>query len=123
MNILGQNPEFHVTPTSGILDILVGIRNQWNQNILFKAIPWEESERMLCNVLRHTMKGYFAHVDKRVCFDKSRGWLEFLELASVLTGGREKVRAICAMSAPRLKNCTVPLQRRVKFRRNKPIIR
>ena len=94
MNILGQNPEFHVTPTSGILDILVGIRNQWNHNILFKTIPWDESERMLCNVLRHTMKGYFAHVDKRVCFDKSRGWLEFLELASVLTGGREKVRAI-----------------------------
>ena len=94
MNILGQNPDFHVTPTSGILDLLVGIRNHWNQNPLFKMIPWEESERTLCNVLRHTIKGYFAHVDKPVCFDKSRGWLEYLELASVLVGGREKVRVL-----------------------------
>lgn len=94
MNILGQNPDFHVTPTSGILDVLVGIRNHWNQNLLFKAIPWEESERTLINVLRHAMQGYFAHIDKRVCFDKSRGWLEFLELASVLVGGREKVRVL-----------------------------
>ena len=94
MNILGQNPDFYVTPTSGILDILVMIRNQWNQNHLFKLIPWDESEKTLCQVLRHAMQGYFAHVDKRVCFDKSRGWLEFLELASVLTGARENVRAI-----------------------------
>jgi sulfotransferase len=94
MNILGQNPDFYVTPTSGILDILVMIRNHWNQNILFKTIPWEESEKMLVQVLRHAMQGYFAHVEKRVCFDKSRGWLEFLELASVLTGSRENVRAI-----------------------------
>ena len=94
MNILGQNPEFYVTPTSGILDILVMIRNHWNQNLLFKLIPWEESEQMLVQVLRHAMQGYFAHVNKRVCFDKSRGWLEFLELASVLTGKKENVRAI-----------------------------
>ena len=73
MNILGQNPDFHVTPTSGILDILVMIRNHWNQNLLFKTIPWEESERMLCQVMQHAMQGYFAHVEKRVCFDKSRG--------------------------------------------------
>lgn len=94
MNILGQNSEFYVTPTSGILDILVTIRNHWNQNILFKLIPWDESEKTLVQVLRHAMEGYFAHIDKRVCFDKSRGWLEFLELASVLSGARESVRAI-----------------------------
>ena len=94
MNILGQNPDFHVTPTSGILDILVTIRNHWNQSLLFKLIPADESERILRQVLQHAMQGYFAHVDKRVCFDKNRGWLEYLELASVLTGGPERVRAL-----------------------------
>jgi len=94
MNILGQNPAFHVTPTSGILGILVTTRNQWNQNVAFRAIPWEESERTLCQVMRHIMQGYFEHVDKPVCFDKSRGWLEFLELASIVVGGKENVKAL-----------------------------
>lgn len=94
MNILGQNPAFHVTPTSGILDILVTTRNQWNKNVAFRAIPWEESEKVLCQVLRRIMEGYFEHVEKPVCFDKSRGWLEFLELASVVVGGRERVRVL-----------------------------
>jgi sulfotransferase len=94
MNILGQNPRFHVTPTSGILDILVSTRNRWNKNVAFKAIPWEESEKVLCQVLRHIMEGYFEHIDKPVCFDKSRGWLEFLEVASVIVGGKENVKAI-----------------------------
>jgi sulfotransferase len=94
MNILGQNPAFHVTPTSGILDILVTTRNRWNTNVAFKAIPWEESEKVLCQVLRHIMQGYFEHVEEPVCFDKNRGWLEFLELASTVVGGKENVKAL-----------------------------
>jgi len=94
MNILGQNPAFHVTPTSGILEMLVTTRNRWNKNVAFKAIPWEESEKVLCQVLRHIMIGYFEHVEKPVCFDKNRGWLEFLELASTIVGGRENVKAL-----------------------------
>ena len=94
MNILGQNPAFHVTPTSGILEMLVTTRNRWNKNVAFKAIPWEESEKVLCQVLRHIMIGYFEHVEKPVCFDKNRGWLEFLELASTVVGGSENVKAL-----------------------------
>jgi sulfotransferase len=70
LNILGQNPGIHVTPTSGILDILVDTRNC----VAFKAIPWEEGERTLCQVQRHIMEGYFEHIEKPVCIDKNRGW-------------------------------------------------
>jgi sulfotransferase len=94
LNILGQNPGVHVTPTSGILDILVNTRNRWNKNVAFKAIPWEESERTLCQVQRHIMQGYFEHIEKPVCIDKNRGWLEFLEMASVVVGGQENVKVI-----------------------------
>ena len=94
MNILGQNRDVHVTPTSGILDILVNTRNRWNKNTAFKAIPWNESERILCQVLRHIMEGYFDHVERPICIDKNRGWLEFLEMASVVVGGKENVKAI-----------------------------
>ena len=30
-NIVGQNPEFHVTPTSGLLDLLKGARHYFSQ--------------------------------------------------------------------------------------------
>jgi hypothetical protein len=32
MNILGQNKEFYVTPTSGILDMISQVRNSWELN-------------------------------------------------------------------------------------------
>lgn len=39
-NILNQNPRFHATSTSGILDIVLTIRNQWeNVNDDVHGIP------------------------------------------------------------------------------------
>ena len=31
-NIIGQNPEFHVTPTSGMIDMMLGARIGYNGN-------------------------------------------------------------------------------------------
>ncbi len=93
MNILGQNPRFHVTPTSGILDSLVQIRNSWDKNEAFRAQPRLLSERIKGNVLRSMLIGYMAHVERPVFIDKNRLWLEYLELLGALIG-RERVRAI-----------------------------
>ncbi len=38
-NILNQNPKFHATATSGILDIVLAIRNQWENVDTLKAAP------------------------------------------------------------------------------------
>lgn len=94
MNMLGQNPDFYVTPTSGILDVLVNTRNRWQVNEAFRALPWEQSEKVEVQVLRHIMQGYFAHVDKPVCIDKNRSWLEFLELAEIFVEKREDMKVI-----------------------------
>src|ERR1035437_4192885 len=93
-NILAQNPRHYVTPTSGIIDILVNIRNQWTQNSAFKALPPKQSEELLHNVLRYALEGYFAHTDKQVCFDKSRGWLEYMEMAAAIVGTQDKVKCL-----------------------------
>ena len=37
-NILAQHPEIYVTPTSGIVDMLVNVRNHWDQNDAFRSI-------------------------------------------------------------------------------------
>ena len=87
-NILSQNPRFHVSPTSGILDILFSVRNNWDELIEFKANPNEEGKK---RVLRGILDNYYADVEKPVCIDKSRGWLAYLEMAEMILERPAKV--------------------------------
>jgi sulfotransferase len=88
MNILGQNPRFHVTGTSGIMDVIFGIRNTWDKHIEFQANPDEEGK---LRVMRGILDAYYANIDKPVVFDKSRGWLSLLEMAETLLERKAKV--------------------------------
>jgi len=94
MNILGQNQRFYVTPTSGILDILVQTRNAWDKNAAFRSLTRDESETIKTNVMRSILFSYFKHTDKPVCFDKNRNWTDHLEMAEALLDGREKVKVL-----------------------------
>jgi len=93
MNILGQNPDFHVTPTSGILASLVQIRNSWDKNEAFKAQPKVLSEKIKTNVLRSMLNGYMAHSEQPIFIDKNRLWLEHIELIETLIG-RDNIRIL-----------------------------
>jgi sulfotransferase len=97
MNILGQNPRFYVTPTSGILDILVQTRNAWDKSAAFRSLMRSESEAIKANVMKSILQAYFAHTDRPVCFDKNRSWTEYLEMASALTGPPEDLRILIAV--------------------------
>ncbi len=94
MNILGQNPRFYVTPTSGILDILVQTRNAWDKSQAFRVLIRKESELIKGNVMRSILQAYFAHTDKHVCFDKNRNWTDYLEMAAALTQGADSLRVL-----------------------------
>jgi len=96
-NILLQHPHLHVTPTSGILDMLVQVRNHWDRNDAIQAMDRKTSEQVKTQVLHAMAQAYFAHVDKPVCIDKNRYWAEFLEMAAVLVGGREKVKVLVSV--------------------------
>lgn len=95
MNILAQNPQFHATATSGILEILVGVRNQWDQVVAFKAAPNDTARR---DVLSSILHGYFHSVPHPVVFDKSRGWLGHIEMLEMIgehiTGKRTKAKLL-----------------------------
>jgi sulfotransferase len=93
-NILAQHPRMHVTPTSGVIDMLVQVRNHWDRNDAFQAMERKLSEQVKGNVLRAMLQAYFGHVPEPVCIDKNRYWAEFLEMGAELLGGRDKVKVL-----------------------------
>lgn len=87
-NILAQNPRFHATETSACLDVLFGIRNQWNNLIEHKASPCPDR---LETVLKAVFAAYHKDVQKPVVFNKSRGWLGYIEFAEAIIGSKIKI--------------------------------
>jgi sulfotransferase len=74
-NIMGQNPDFYVTPTSGVLELAYAARNNYTNSPEFKA---QESNLMRSGFIsfcREGLLGFFNGVtDKPYALDKSRGW-------------------------------------------------
>ena len=74
-NILGQNPNFYVTPTSGVLELLFAARNNYTNDSSFKAQDPELMKKGWLNFCRYGIKGFFNGItDKKYVVDKSRGW-------------------------------------------------
>lgn len=74
-NILGQNPEIHTTPTSGIFEMLVNCRTHYSNSIEWKAQDAQEVEKGFKSFLKNGIYGYYDGItDKPYVVDKSRGW-------------------------------------------------
>lgn len=90
-NLLAQNPRFHATATSGLLELLFLIRNHWDGFAEMQAMPAEKSEAKKRQVLGGVVHGYFAEIEQPVIFDKARGWLAHLELIEWVLGQEVRV--------------------------------
>lgn len=77
-NILMQNPRFHASATSGLSDLVIGVRDGWDNIAAHRALLDNQQEQ-LKNTLSGFMAGYYAHVDRPVVFDKSRQWPVLME--------------------------------------------
>jgi len=74
-NIIAQRPDFYVTPTSGLLELLVAARGNYTQSPEFKAQDSELMRDAFYSFCLNGMKGYFSGItDKPYVIDKSRGW-------------------------------------------------
>lgn len=74
-NILGQNPDFYVTPTSGLLELVYAARNNYSTSPEFKAQDAELMRKGFLSFCRGGIDGFFdAITDKSYVMDKSRGW-------------------------------------------------
>lgn len=87
-NLLAQNPRFHTTGTSGIMDVMFNVRNTWDNLLEFKAAPDEPAK---LRVLRGILNNFYANIDKPVVFDKCRGWLSLIEMAEAVLGYKVKI--------------------------------
>ena len=81
MNLLGQNPAHHVTPTSGVIELFITIQKQWPNFIEFRSEGLEKVKPRIGPAMRGVMEGYFEeHLKQnKIVFDKSRGWLQYIE--------------------------------------------
>jgi sulfotransferase len=81
LNLLGQNPAHHVTPTSGLIELFVQIKNRWPEFVEFKAEGLEKVKPRVLGALRGLILGYFDSElgAGKTVFDKSRGWLQYVE--------------------------------------------
>lgn len=88
--ILNSNPEFHVTPTSGILDMLKVMRNNFSQNPAWRAQKrLEIYENFRCG-LQGFIEGFFH--DAINVFDKNRAWPSNIKLIdSIFDNDKSKV--------------------------------
>lgn len=74
-NIMGQNPDFYVTPTSGVLELVYAARNNYTNSPEFKAQDANLMKSGFIQFCHDGMMGFFNGVtDKKYVLDKSRGW-------------------------------------------------
>jgi sulfotransferase len=74
-NVMGQNPEFYVTPTSGVLELVYAARANYTSSPEFKAQDQNLMKQGFLNFCNQGINGFFDGVtDKPYVLDKSRGW-------------------------------------------------
>ena len=74
-NILAQHPDFYVTPTSGLLELLYSARLNYSNSPEFKAQDSALMEKAWKGFCHDAMFGFFNSItDKKYALDKSRGW-------------------------------------------------
>jgi len=76
-NILAQNPKFHVTPTSGLSELVFSIHQFWKTNPVIKA---SESQEKQLSIIKDIFQTYHQDTDRPIVFNKSRGWAPRIEL-------------------------------------------
>lgn len=74
-NIIGQNPNFYVTPTSGVLELVFAARANYTDSPEFKAQNQDLMREGFRGFCREGVMGFYnAITDKPYILDKSRGW-------------------------------------------------
>ncbi len=74
-NVMAQNPDFYVTPTSGLLELLYSARANYTNSPEFKAQDTELMDKAWKGFCSNAVNGYFNSItDKKYALDKSRGW-------------------------------------------------
>lgn len=87
MNLLGQNPRFGITATSGVADLLYGMRHRFTNGEEFNAQDEKEMKTRFAGACKGALMGWADIEDAPpVYIDKSRAWLQFYEFLVEILG-------------------------------------
>ena len=82
-NILGNNPEFYATPTSGVLEMINASKKVYTLSSVIKAQDELQMKKGFLTYSRYALQGFYEGItDKKYVIDKCRGWainIPFLE--------------------------------------------
>lgn len=74
-NILAQNPEIYPTPTSGVFELLNGVRAVYSNSQEFKAQDKDLMEKGYKGFLKNGIYSFYNEItDRPYVIDKCRGW-------------------------------------------------
>ncbi|HEX4085491.1 MAG TPA: sulfotransferase [Chthoniobacteraceae bacterium] len=90
-NLLAQNQRIQTTSTSGIINIVNLVHDEWKN--IFGTVNHPAAAADRKRVIEGVMQDYFDEPgdDHGIVFDKSRGWLGQLWLAELALGRKAKV--------------------------------
>lgn len=119
INLLGQNPCFNVTPTSGLVDVLQGMSRGFTNSVFVKAdLEQDVMKERLYSSCKSAIDGWYARETGPV-IDKSRGWLPQWEL---LTKMYDSPKIIAPIRD--LRGCLTSMEKlwrdRPEYRANQP---
>ena len=99
-NIIGQNPDFYVTPTSGVLELIFAARHNYTNSPEFKAQDHTIMENGFRGFCSEGVHGFYnAITDKPYVLDKSRGWGYYQDFIKFFAG--DDIKIICMIRDPR----------------------
>tara|TARA_B100001094_G_C18179436_1_gene799963 strand:+ start:2297 stop:3145 length:849 start_codon:yes stop_codon:yes gene_type:complete len=98
-NILGNHPEFYVSPTSVVMDMIYEAHAQHTRSVEIQAQGGiEKNAEALYGFFKGAIEGYYKPLtDKPYIVDKSRGWNMYID---VLKKIYNKPKIICMVRHP-----------------------
>jgi sulfotransferase len=98
-NIIGQNPNFYVTPTSGISGLLISSKNQYTIGEEFLAQDGDQMKKAFLSYCKGALEGYFKPLtSKPFILEKSRNWGYNMDF---LNSFHPNSKIICMIRDPR----------------------
>jgi sulfotransferase len=90
MNLLGQNPNHFVTPTSGLIHLVQAVMTTWPDCQEFNSQGLEQVRPAVLSAARGLLSGFFQEPlqEEKICFDKSRGWIRHIDTLEEILGRR-----------------------------------
>jgi sulfotransferase len=92
-NILNQNPKFHATPTSGVIGSVLGVRDNWKGNDVYKSNGEAYVYPKIKTMLKNMIIGFYQKevLEGKIPIDKNRAWANNIFFLEEIFGCKVKI--------------------------------